>query len=124
MIPIVTPQGQPLNWNVNANSFGGTLVINQIDANDSSLQGVIFGDSIRGFWDEVAQKITFIRIPNNNDAAQSQIYTAYLFQNQNGPLDTIFTLAGYFEALSAPAGGTAQRNLFGWFAQATIHIDV
>ena len=123
MIPIVTPQGQPLNWGINANSFEGNLVINQIDANDSSLQGVIFGDAIRGFWDEAAQKITFIREPNNNNPEQSQIYTGYLFQNQNGPLDTIFTLTGYFEAFKA-AGGTAQRNLFGWFAQATIHIDV
>jgi hypothetical protein len=123
MIPIVTPQGQPLNWVINANSVEGNLVINQIDPNDSSLQGVIFDhDAIVGFWDDAAQKISFIRAPNLGNPNQSQSYTGYLFQNQDF-LDITFTLTGYFEAFKQ-SGGTAQRNLFGWLAQATIHVGV
>jgi hypothetical protein len=120
MIPIVTPQGQPLNWDINGNGGKGNLVINQIDPNDSSLQGVVFdNDAIVGFWDDAAQKITFIRASITGDPEESQIYTGYLFQKQLDGLTTKFTLTGYFEAFKK-SGGTAQRNLFGWFAQATI----
>jgi len=108
-------------WGINANSFQGDLTINAVDANDGSLQGSVFGNVIFGFWDEEARKITFLRQVDNNQPDTHQVYTGYLFQNQLDALDTQYTLAGYFEALKG-AGGTAQRTLFGWYAQVTVRM--
>jgi hypothetical protein len=48
------------DWKFNGNGSTGTLKISSIDGN-GNVQGSVFGDPIIGFWDEDAQKITFIR---------------------------------------------------------------
>jgi len=102
-------------WSINANSFGGQLVINSVDA-QGNLTGTVYGQSIVGFWDGVSNKITFIRVPSNPAASsQYQIYTGYLFRNSSGP-DSVYTLTGYFEAF-AGTGATARRVVYGWYAQ-------
>jgi hypothetical protein len=101
-------------WNINGNGFEGQLDITSVDA-QGNLNGTAFGDQIRGFWDENAQKITFLRIANGADPSTLQIYTGYHFQNPQIPGEghrTItHTLAGFFEVFSNPGA-----RLFGWFA--------
>ena len=49
-------------WNINANSFRGSLVITSVGTN-GRFTGTVFGNRIDGFWDEGAQKVIFIRVP-------------------------------------------------------------
>lgn len=106
-------------WYFNANSFETSLFITSVSTN-GRITGTVFGNLIDGFWDERAQKVIFIREPSGGapNYSAAQVYTGYLFQNQRGQHVT-YTLAGSFEAL-AGSGGTAQRNVFGWYAQKTI----
>ena len=108
------PQGQ---WAINGNSFEGQLNITSIDAN-GNLQGTVYGQQISGFWDGTSQKITFMRLTNPSDPSTFQIYTGFLFRNQNGG-DMLYTLTGFFEAFQG-TGGVAQRVLYGWFAQINV----
>jgi spore germination protein YaaH len=102
-------------WTLNGNGFQGDLTITAADA-DGTLHGTMYGGQpIIGFWDETAQKITFMKIvppPSGQapDPSTYQVYTGYLFSN-----GTEFTLAGSFEAF-AGSGGTASRTVFGWTA--------
>ena len=105
-------------WNINANGHEGQLNIASVDP-QGNLSGTVFGNPIQGFWDEDAQKITFMRIINASDPSLTQIYTGFRFQNPITPgagEDVTQTLTGFFEAFSG-SGATAQSNLFGWFAQ-------
>jgi hypothetical protein len=100
-------------WNINANSFQSDLTINAVNA-DGTLQATMFGgQQVVGFWDETAQKITFIG--TSTDPSRLQIYTGYQFDGAPDP-----TLAGSYEAF-AGTGGSAQRSVFGWFAVHQIH---
>ena len=115
-------------WTINGNGFKGALVLTP-DA-QGNLSGTVFGDQLRGFWDEGAQKITFIRGNNPSNPNNVQIYTGFLFVS-NSPLfpapppsppepppatPDFRLLTGYFEAF-AGTGGKRQRNLFGWMAR-------
>jgi len=100
-------------WKINGNGFKGELVIASVDA-QGKVSGTVYGNPIQGFWDEDARRITFTRGNNATSPSRVQIYTSYMFRNNAGS-DSEFTLAGYFEAFSG-MGGTAQRNVFGWFA--------
>jgi hypothetical protein len=106
------------SWTLNGNGFTGDLTITAVNA-DGSLNGTMYGGQpIIGFWDETAQKITFMKIvpspPGQTpDPSTYQFYTGYLYSNGN-----THTLAGFFEAF-AGSGGTASRTVFGWFATIT-----
>src|SRR5947207_2356143 len=93
-------------WNINANSFQSDLTINAVNA-DGTLQATMFGgQQVVGFWDETAQKITFVKVEASPvDPSHLQIYTGYLFQNDvPGSSQTLFTLAGSFEAFAGTGG--------------------
>lgn len=100
-------------WNINQNSHKGKLIITSVDA-AGKVSGTVFGNTIQGFWDEDAKKITLMRIINAANPSTIQILTGYMFRNSSGS-DAEFTLAGSFEAFSG-TGGTAQRHVFGWYA--------
>jgi hypothetical protein len=111
------PSG-PQPWRINANGSMGDLFVTSVSA-DGKVSGTVFGDQIDGFWDEDAQRITFIRVPPQGSGVSAvQVYTGFKFENTSGS-DTTHTLCGFFEAF-AGAGGSAQRNLFGWFASIRI----
>lgn len=105
-------------WFLNGNGFTGDLTITSIDGNGNLSATVYGGQQTTGFWDEAAQKITFLRIINAADPSTSQVFTGYLFQNIQGK-DTVYTLTGSFEAF-AGTGAVAQRTLYGWYAQITV----
>ncbi len=108
-------------WSINGNGSTGNLQITSINA-QGQLTGTVYGQPIFGFWDGTTNKIVFMRVSNASQPNTFQVYTGYLFRNPANPQagqNVAYTLAGSFEAFSG-AGGTAQRNLFGWFAQITI----
>jgi hypothetical protein len=96
------------DWQINGNGWPGTLAVS-VDGN-GNVTGTVYGDPIQGFWGEGAQKLTFLRSPNN-DPSSSQIYTGYLFKR--GSTDT---LAGSFQGF-AGTGGAARRAVYGWLAE-------
>ena len=118
-------------WTINANGFKGALSLTP--AGQGNLSGKVFGEQLRGFWDEGAQKITFIRGNNPANPNGVQIYTGYFFGSDSPLFPTtppspqeeppaspeIRVLAGYFEAFVGTEG-TAQRNLFGWMAKQNV----
>jgi hypothetical protein len=106
-----------LPWKINANGFEGDLILSAVDA-EGRLTGTVLGNNIVGFWDEASQRITFIRVSNPTDHKFDQVYTGYLFRNPLGP-DSVFTLAGSFQTFQG-TWGSAQRNVFGWFAQMNV----
>ncbi|MBP7071305.1 MAG: hypothetical protein KBA97_09545 [Methanothrix sp.] len=104
------------SWTVSANGYIGSLEIKSIDG-----KGVLNGSlnmknepvhPIVGFWDDVSQKITFMRVFDKNDPSKYQIFTGYRFVDgvTNYP-----TLAGSFEGFQG-TGATAQRTLYGWYS--------
>jgi len=92
-----------------ANGFTGTFHISSIDAH-GNLTGTVFGKPMQGFWDGYAGKITF---ETGKASADLQVYTGFLQKTDNG---TMFHLDGSFEAFSG-SGGSAERNVFNWFAR-------
>lgn len=96
------------NWNINGNGFPGVLAISGI-AGDGALTGTVYGNKILGFWDEPSRRITFMRLTQPSDPASFQVYNGYLMTDNT-------TLAGSFEGFQG-SGATAERSVFGWFAQ-------
>ena len=88
------------------------------DQNGNLVNGTIYGQEIFGFWDDVANKITFVRKTDPADPTTFQIYTGYLFQTPPGN-DLSYTLAGTFEAF-AGTGATARATVYGWYATVTL----
>ena len=109
-------------WKINANGSEGELYITAIDV-EGNLSGTVFGnDQILGFWDDVSQRITFMRIVPPLNILTMQIFTGYLFQNPAAPIagqNVKFTLTGFFNSFKG-TGRKAQRVLCGWFAQTEI----
>ena len=101
-------------WRFNGNGFEGTLKISTIDVN-GNVRGSVLGNPIEGFWNEDAQKITFIRIIDSKNPSTLQPHTGYIFSNGEGP-SKLYTLTGSFEGF-AGTGAKAQRTTYGWFAQ-------
>lgn len=97
-------------WNVNGNGFTGVLNLLGVDGS-GNINGTVFGDPVAGFWDEVSQTITFLRISNPADPSTMQVYTGHMFSN-----GAQRTLAGAFEAFQG-TGAVARRVKYGWFAQ-------
>src|SRR6266849_8908633 len=67
-------------WEMIANRFSVSLNITSVDA-----QGILTGtivegtrtDQVKGFWDEQAKRIVFVRTINNPSTIQ--VFTGYLF---------------------------------------------
>jgi hypothetical protein len=98
-------------WNIDVNSTTGTLRINSVTSNNI-VKGIMqLGtqppNQIEGVYDNVSQKLTFIRI-NSSNPTTNQIFTGFLMGSSNNKI------AGYFEALPN-AGGSVQRSIFGWY---------
>lgn len=106
---------QPGSWLINGNGFEGQLKLTGPDS-QGRIGGTVYDQQIFGFWDDTAQKITFMRINNPDDPSTFQIYTGYQFftrkVEQGGGY---WTLTGSFEAFTG-TGATAQRSLYGWLA--------
>jgi hypothetical protein len=95
-------------WGVSANGFSGQLVLSY--NGNGQVTGTIFGDRIIGFVDGNTQKIVFMRMPNPADPSTFQVYTGYYSRDGSAHViqGTFMTPAG--------AGGSPQRNEFGWSA--------
>jgi hypothetical protein len=118
---MVLPLG---NWDIDGNGFRGTLAINGVDGRGNLDASVVFESSevqqAIGFWDEASQKITFVRVINQDDPSANQVYTGFRFDNERDHLtDRTHTLAGYFEAFQG-TGAVASRVLYGWVAGITV----
>ncbi len=104
-------------WELNANGYTGWLDIPNIDAAGVLVGAKAFGDTIIGFWDEEAKKITFLRSTQSGNHSGDQVFTGYYFAS--GPEATfksVIYLTGSFKAFG-DAGGAANRIVFGWFAR-------
>jgi hypothetical protein len=115
------PQG---TWNITANGRQGTLFVT-VDTSGNiggtiTLTGDGGVDTIRGFFNASACKLTFLRIDGPSATAANpttiQAYTGYVYPalatNPYGQK----RLAGSFETFSPAGGGTAARSVFGWDA--------
>jgi hypothetical protein len=105
-------------WEINAGGDRGPLRLVSL-SQQGELRGTLFGTEIVGFWDERAQKVTFVHVVNPADPSTTQLFTGYLFRNPGGLRDVgtaTSTLAGSFTAL-AGTGATAAQAAYGWYAQ-------
>lgn len=103
-------------WDVNGNGYPGVLSIPSVDAQGNlGANSTIYGQRIFGFWNASAQMLTFMRTITPSDPTTFQVYTGYLMQPQPGS-GFLVSFAGSFEAF-AGSGGSAQRPLYGWYAQ-------
>lgn len=102
-------------WKINSNGYEGELTITAIDA-QGKLNGIVFGNPIFGYWDEVANKIMFMRLCEPHDPSSFQVYTGYRIKHRHEGPDTPYTLTGFYEKFNA---ATAQRVVYGWFAHIT-----
>jgi hypothetical protein len=105
-------------WTVNGNGHIDKLTFSYTP--QGSISGTMYGDRIIGFWDHNSQKIIFMRLDNPSDPSSFQTYTGFLFKDakenpQGSPL-CYQILSGSF-LTPAGAGGSANRNEFGWYAQ-------
>ena len=101
-------------WSANCNGFTGPLSITSVDAAGNAV-GTMFGNPIKGLWNESAQELMFYRAIGGTFASTPpeliQVYTLYQFPGASGTL----RLAGFFEAF-AGTGATAVRHRFGCYA--------
>jgi hypothetical protein len=104
-------------WAINSNGTLGQLTITNVDPAGNmsgTLQVGALTGSIVGFWDEISARLTFVRGANI-------AYSGFLLQQDRFRMpgiqgSVVSTLTGYFVAFPT-AGGTADRPVFGWYAQ-------
>src|SRR5262245_6515132 len=90
-------------WDIMSNGFRGVLLLAVEES--GQVTGTMYGNPIRGFWHEAAQKLIVYRLCSN--AVDSlQVFTGYQFPGG---------MAGSFEAF-AGSGAEPARNVFGWYA--------
>ena len=105
-------------WEVNAAGDRGPLQLVSV-SQQGELRGTLFGTEIVGVWDDLGQKIIFVRSANPALPSTVQFFTGYLFRNPGGLRgvgNVTYTLAGSFTALPG-MGATAARVVYGWYAQ-------
>jgi len=111
-------------WEINANGYRGRLEIPSVDGAGNLVNSSLTMTSpapepaskVTGFWDDDGQKITFIRVIDQNNPEINQVYTGYMFDNHLDKANPVtHTLTGEFEAFKG-TGGVANRSLYGWFA--------
>jgi hypothetical protein len=105
-------------WNLQGDFLDGTLIIETIDATGNLTQVTLDGEQLLGFWNEDAQKLTFLRTnsPPNSQAtpeflARLIVFTGYLISNEAGSL----AFAGTYQSFQG-SGATSGRSVFGWYA--------
>ena len=119
---MVLPLG---NWDIDGNGFPAARLLSTEWMERGNLDAsVVFESSevqrVIGFWDEASQKITFVRVINQDDPSANQVYTGFRYDNERDHLtDRTHTLAGYFEAFQG-TGAVASRVLYGWVAGITV----
>jgi hypothetical protein len=100
-------------WKINGNGHPGDLWIEGVDAQGNLLPTcTVYGQPIRGFWDDASGRITFMRIINAADPSTIQVYTGHFMAPQAGATEA---MAGTFEAFVG-TGGSAKAPFYGWFA--------
>jgi hypothetical protein len=117
-------------WKALVNGAEGLLRIDPPDA-QGIFVGRVFGSTIKGFWNEAAQKIQFSSYAELGAGAQTPvfgIFEGYLFRspvNPNPGQDVTVTLVGSV-LVSAQALNnnvlpemtpSSRRSTFGWMAQ-------
>ena len=117
-------------WKALVNGVEGLLFIDPPDA-QGIFVGRVFGSTIKGFWNEAAQKIQFSSYAEPGAGAQTPvfgIFEGYLFRspvNPNLGQDVTVTLVGSV-LVSAQAINnnvlpemtpSSRRSTFGWMAQ-------
>jgi hypothetical protein len=105
-------------WEVNTSGDRGQLQLVSVSP-QGELRGTLFGKAIVGVWDERAQQIRFVHLPNPAVPSTAQLYTGYLLRTPGGLRGAgtaTYTLAGSFETVAGP-GVTAARTSYGWYAQ-------
>jgi hypothetical protein len=107
---MVSPVG---TWNINGNGFDGSLYIDNVGVDGGLLSSTAYGQTITGFWDDIAQRLSFVRATQPGDPSSYQIYTGYMMQNQS---DGKLAMAGSFEAFKG-TGAVARRTVYGWYAR-------
>src|SRR5438046_1683879 len=117
-------------WSINANCESGVLKLDFEQCNQ--LGSAFLGGNwatpdgassvpITGFWNEEAQKLTFLKMDPGGDPETVQVFTGYLMVDPREPAGRACGLAGSFEAFRRPfvtqTMGICDRSVFGWFAQ-------
>jgi hypothetical protein len=109
-------------WKIDANGVVGNMEIDSVDGH-GNITGTLtidapHKDGLAGFWNEASQSIIFQRLMD--DAGPTfQLYSGYLFRDPLNNAANPYSLAGYFEAFGPNSGATAQRPVYGWYAQWT-----
>jgi hypothetical protein len=111
-------------WHMNVNGVEGDLNIQSVD-NNGVVAGMLFGQGIQGFWNEVTQSISFATHVINVNQITPRFYKGFLFSTPFQPQpgqDVLWTLAGFTVDVSGQSditnvAGNSRRNEFGWFAQ-------
>jgi len=117
------------NWKAVVNGAEEDLAIAAPGA-DGVFTGTFGLAPIRGFWDEVSQRVTFtVTVFFGAGFPTIALFTGYLFRtppNAAPGRDVVATIAGTVQANVGDAGpgtfpalGTARRNVFGWLATIT-----
>jgi hypothetical protein len=105
-------------WRIIANCVEGTL---ELGFDGCQLKGEVFSIPIFGFWDDQANKLTFVRAISGAAPDTIQVYTGYLMTGDPKGEQPCRWMAGYFEAFAqgdpTPAGIDCRRTVFGWFAE-------
>lgn len=105
-------------WQMDANGFTGTLQINGVDGS-GNLNGTMFGDPIVGFYNNVSNRIVFIRGLGGSPIAigSTQVFEGVLVGTNPLPGAPVGSqlMSGTFIGF-APSGATVNRFNFGWAA--------
>jgi hypothetical protein len=97
-------------WEMVANGFSMKFHPKSIDGSGNLKGEIVHGSktqSIEGFWNEDARRVTFLRVIDPAKPSTAQVYTGYLADEGQ--------LAGTFEAFSG-TGATREQTVFGWSA--------
>ena len=74
--------------------------------NNGNVTGSAYGNAIIGFWDDSAQKLTFMRVIDPSNVSTMQIFTGFLFTSAGTP-----TFAGMFQAFSGGWGNPVATSV-------------
>jgi hypothetical protein len=114
-------------WQTNTNGYSGTMMLSVDTAGNVTgwIQGAGIYNPVKGFWNATARKLTIYRTIDgtvaNTPPERLQTFTGYMFPASVSQPAGVQQLAGYFEAF-AGTGGSAPRNVFGWYAVKYVQI--
>ena len=110
LLPAVPGHAQILGgvWTLKANGASGDLILQSVE--NGKVSGTIFGDDMRGTYDEKTHCLTLYRL---HKKIVFQTYKGYDFLNP-GNGDDKFAVAGTFREFSSLPGRPAAE--YGWYA--------